>query len=126
MATVLVIEDDLQVRRMVCSMLEDAGHRVWEAENGKQGIDLYVQHSHDVVITDIVMPEQEGLSTIMQLKKLHGDVKIIVMSGGGRIDSTEYLGYAVKLGVHYALQKPFAMDKLLQAITRLTGPSAPY
>ncbi len=125
MGTVLIIEDDSQVRLMVRSMLEDAAHRVSEAENGKQGVEMYAQHRHDVVITDIIMPEQEGLGAIMQLKKLDPDVKIIAISGGGRIDSTEYLGYAVKLGVRFALQKPFAMDKLLRAVEKLIHKPAP-
>jgi len=82
-ACILVIEDDVQVRALLKKLLESEGYTVLEAENGNIGIRLYHENSVDVVITDLIMPEKEGIETIRELRKIAPQIKIIAISGGG-------------------------------------------
>ena len=89
MARILVIDDDDRIRGMVLEMLSESGHEVGEASNGQEGLDQFRQTPTDLVITDILMPEKDGLEIIQILKKENPEVKIIAVSGGGdtgRID----------------------------------------
>jgi|SRR6185295_1643250 len=112
---ILVIEDDEQVRTLVRIMLTAAGYDVHEAANGKIGLACYRQQPSDVVLTDILMPERDGLETIQALKGLDPDVKIIVMSvaGEGRLG---HLQSAVAFGARRILHKPFSRDELLSTV----------
>lgn len=83
MARLLLIEDDEGVRTVLRRMLEQAGHTVIEAHNGKEGLGLFQRASADLVITDIVMPEKEGLEVVKALRDTHPPVKIIAISGAG-------------------------------------------
>jgi len=87
MARILVIDDDIQILEMLGQTLEREGYEVVDALDGKEGMRLYREAPTDLVITDIVMPEKEGVETIMELKRDFPDVKIIAMSGGGQINS---------------------------------------
>ena len=117
MARILVIDDDRQVRTLLRMILEREGHEVIEAPDGKVGIELYRNEPADVVITDIFMPEKEGLETIMDLRREYPEVKLIAISGGGRLKPHEYLVVARKLGARFTLTKPFERDGLLEAVT---------
>jgi CheY-like chemotaxis protein len=120
MAHILVIDDDLDVRVLTLEILEAAGHHVTLAANGLEGIEAYRQHLPDVVLTDLVMPEKEGIETIAELKRECPGVRIIAMSGGGRPGSgAGYLSAATAMGVGAVLCKPFASTTLLAAIDRL-------
>jgi CheY-like chemotaxis protein len=99
--------------------LEGAGYEVAEAPDGTQGIRLYRQQPCDLVITDIIMPEKEGLETIRELRRDFPDVKILAISGGGRIRPDEYLPLAKKFGAHRTLAKPFEQKELLEAVQEL-------
>ena len=91
MAVVLVIEDDDHLRGLLRAVLERAGHTVEDAPNGAAGLKRFYSHPADVVVTDIIMPEKEGLETIIELKRDHPEVKIIAISGGGaRLDAYYY------------------------------------
>jgi len=116
MKSILVIDDESATRTMLRLMLEDAGFAVVEAEHGRKGVELYAGQPTDLVITDIIMPEQEGLETIRSLKHSFPALKIIAMSGGGRICSQNYLDMAIKIGADRILDKPFGRGELLQAI----------
>ena len=116
---ILVIEDDTQIRFLLRKNLESEGYRVLEAENGSVGITLYQQNAVDLVITDLIMPEKEGIETIRELKKLNAHVKIIAMSGGGAIEPTQYLSMAQKLGVLKTFTKPFLRNDILTAVKEL-------
>lgn len=118
MARILLIDDDELIRAMLTEALEEDGHQVQAAANGRQGIERY-SSDFDLVITDIVMPEQEGIQTIMELRKLDPSVKIIAMSGGGRTRGEDYLNLAEKLGAVYTFAKPLELDKFLAAIKSL-------
>ncbi len=122
MKRILVIDDDRQMRQMLRQMLERQGYEVVDAPNGKEGIELCRQFSIDLIITDIIMPEKEGVATIIELRRDFPDVKIIAISGGSRgIDSQSCLSYAKALGVSHRFTKPFDRKELLEAIQELLG-----
>ena len=112
---ILLIDDDDLFRKVVHVMLTTAGYNIQAAANGKAGMDHYRQQPSDVVITDILMPVQEGLETIQALKGLDPDVKIIAMSSGGE-GEFGYLQSAVAFGARPILRKPFSRDELLSTL----------
>lgn len=122
MAHILVIDDDDALREVVTMALEQKGHRVTAAENGKVGMARFQAEPADIVLTDVLMPEQEGVETIMQLRKNHPALRIIAMSGGGP-RSAVYLQICARLGAR-TLAKPFTIADLDQAITAVLAPKA--
>ena len=116
MATVLIIDDECMVRLMLRDCLELQGHRVVEASDGAEGLQVFDNEPVDVVVTDIVMPEKEGIETIRELKRRSADIGIIAISGGGRIGATDCLRIAHRLGADHTLQKPFALPDLHAAL----------
>jgi len=119
MARILVIDDDEQVLDMLYESLTREGYDVLRASNGEQGLRLYRQKPVDLIITDIIMPEKEGIETIIELRRDFPDVKIIAMSGGGRIGTKDYLHLAKIFGVQRTFTKPVAREQLLDAIKAL-------
>ena len=117
--SVLLVDDDDLFRGMLSEALTGEGFQVREASDGRQGINLYVEQSTDIVITDLVMPEQEGLEMIVEMKRLHAGVKIIAISGGGRGRSQNYLKMAKALGAQIVLAKPFSHREILEAISQV-------
>jgi CheY-like chemotaxis protein len=118
MATILVIDDDDLVRKTIVFALTAKGYNVLEAGNGVEGVDLYKNNAVDLTICDIIMPEKEGLDTIMTLRRLNAAAKIIAVSGGGRVGNLDFLPHATKLGATEALAKPFAPRQLVQLVER--------
>ena len=116
MACVLVIDDEPMVRQVVRRLLESAGHKVLEAENGHGGLEYLRRHRPQVVITDIIMPGKEGIETIIEMKQMVPDLRIIAISGGGRTGNLDFLKLARKLGACAALSKPFDNAELLKAV----------
>ena len=117
MPSILVIDDDPNVRDILQRMLGRAGYDVTTAINGKEGIRLFRAEGADVVITDIVMPEKEGLETIRELLEEFPDIKIIVMSGGGGLgEPSSYLSIAKMLGARLSFRKPIPRAELLAAV----------
>ena len=121
MARILIIDDDVQILDMLRQTLELKGYEVVDATNGKEGIRLYRENPADLIITDIVMPEKEGIETIIELKRNFPDVKIIAISGGGRITPEGYLSMAKRLGANRTFEKPVERDELLAAVRELIG-----
>jgi DNA-binding response OmpR family regulator len=120
MARILLIDDDNEVRTMLRLTLAYFGHTVIEARNGKEGLALFKEANADLVITDIVMPEKEGLAVLIELReKQVPPVKIIAISGGGRQKAVEYLRLAKLMGAARVLAKPFSNEALLAAIDEL-------
>ncbi len=117
MARILVIDDEAELRIMLRQMLEHAGHEVSEADNGAVGIEIYQRDTPDLIITDIIMPEKEGVETIIELRRADPALPIIAISGGGRLDATDFLSMAKKLGARHTLTKPFRRDQLLKAVS---------
>jgi DNA-binding response OmpR family regulator len=117
---ILIIEDDKTVRDFITSTLEEANHRVIEAENGLIGMKiLHENKDTDLVITDIIMPEKEGIEIIRDIRNQYQGIKIIAISGGGRIVPEDYLALAETFGAHKTLKKPFKASELLNSIATL-------
>jgi DNA-binding response OmpR family regulator len=116
---VLVIDDDVKITRVLDLRLRKAGYQVILAANGEAGLNLFKAEHPDMVITDILMPGKEGLETIMALRRDSPEVKIIAMSGGGRIGAEDYLDLAKKFGAQYTFTKPFTGKEVLQAVREL-------
>ena len=119
MTHILIIDDDPQILDMLGQTLKREGHEVVEALDGKEGLKLYRENPTDLVITDIIMPETEGIETIMELQRDFPDVKIIAISGGGHNDPDQYLSIAQMLGVQKTFAKPIEREELLKAVSEL-------
>lgn len=119
MATILLADDDDQVRTMLQRILVQEGYEVIEARDGVEALDLYDPASIDVVVTDIVMPEKEGLETIREIRKMNPAARIIAISGGGRIKPEDYLEWANRIGVDRTFTKPLRRVELLGAVAEL-------
>lgn len=116
MPRILVVDDDPDIRQMIRMMLEREGHDVVTATNGVEALACYREQPAQVVITDIIMPEKEGIETIRELRSDFPDARIIAISGGGRIGPADYLKMAQMLGAKRAIAKPFDRAELLQAV----------
>lgn len=116
MIRILVIDDDPNVRQMICRMLEREGYELDSAANGREGLEKFRAAPADLVITDIIMPEQEGIETIRLLKADYPDCRIIAISGGGRMGPSDYLSMAKLLGATQAISKPFDRMQLLSSV----------
>ena len=120
MARILIIDDDIQVRNILKRTFEQEGFEVTDAPDGEKGIKLFHQEQPDVVITDIVMPEKEGLETIMELHRENPKLKIIAISGGGlSINGGNSLFIAGKIGAHRTFIKPFDRKEIVEAVREL-------
>ena len=117
MASILVIDDYDSLRLLVKGVLEGAGHDVTEASNGVLGLTAYREKPVDLVITDICMPEMDGIELILELTKTFLNVKVIAMSGEPQEQGSEPpLAKAKLLGARHTLQKPFSMETLLKVV----------
>lgn len=121
MPKILVFDDEPSILLMIKKMLERAGYEVEIAQNGKEGMALFEKNKPDLLITDIIMPEKEGLETIFELRRLHPDLKIIAISGGGRIGPDGYLPGAKLLGANAVFTKPLVPRDFLKTISDLLG-----
>lgn len=119
MAHILIIDDDDQLRSMIRLMLEGTGHTLQDAPDGKAGLALLQKQPADLIITDILMPEKDGIEIIRALKRDRPEVKIIAISGGGDTGRIDFLPLAQDFGADLALHKPFSQDRLLQAVAHL-------
>ena len=100
-------------------MIERNGYEVIEASDGKEGMSLYRKNPTDLIITDLIMPGKDGIEIIQELKKDFPDIKIIAISGGGRIGPQDYLHLAKMLGAQQTLTKPLELPELLKTIKEL-------
>jgi DNA-binding response OmpR family regulator len=119
---ILVIDDDHLVRYALSKILSSNGYEVVTASDGRRGMVVLRAEHPDAVITDIIMPEQEGIDTIIQIRRERPGVKIIAISGGGRIRNIDFLNMAHSLGANDVLAKPFEVDELLSCLIRLGLP----
>ena len=116
MARILIIDDNPDVLAAVHNVLTAEGHSVSDAPKSSAGIALHRALPFDLIITDIVMPEKEGISTIIDLRGEFPDLKIIAMSGGGDFEPYGYLDIAIRVGANRTLAKPFTREELLEAV----------
>ncbi len=118
MATILVIDDDQQVCALLKQVLEEQGYTVESAVNGIEGIREYRSHPADLIILDILMPEKEGLETILDLRREFPQVKIIAMSGGSERAKLNLLDLARRLGAQYTVNKPFQLQTITDLVKK--------
>lgn len=125
MAHVLIIDDDALVRSTLRAILEHHDWQVTEADNGKAGLRQLGRGDFHLVITDILMPEREGLETIRDVRARHPDLPIIAMSGAYTWNSLDFLRMAEHFGAVKSLRKPFTPEQLMEAIAYVMsrGPS---
>lgn len=118
MPVVLVIDDEEMVRSALRQLLERHGFDVVEAPDGDEGLRLFRASNADLVICDLIMPRSDGITTIMNIRRIASKVKIIAISGGGRSHALELLDVAGQMGANIVLGKPFTRDQLLSAIAQ--------
>ena len=114
--SILVIDDDETIRELLRAILEREGYRVLEAPDGGEGLKQFTETPTDLVITDLIMPGKEGIETIRELRQKFPGVKIIAVSGGGRIGPSSYLKMAKGVGALRTLSKPFDKTVLLEVV----------
>lgn len=118
MPLVLVIDDDEALLDVIQWVLNSAGFRIVTARNGAEGLKRYDAAKPDLVITDLVMPEAEGIETILALRRRDPGVRIIAMSGGSSVGPAGFLRIAQGAGAMYTLSKPFSTDELVAVVQR--------
>jgi DNA-binding response OmpR family regulator len=116
MADVLIIDDDAHIRRLISRILRGAGHTVREATDGRSGLDLFTEAVPALVITDLVMPDKEGIETIREIHAQNASIPILAISGGG---TSIFLRAATGLGASASLEKPFGAGELLAVVEDL-------
>ena len=118
MARILVIDDEILVRATIEAVLSTKGHAVSLAVNGRDAMAKLRGGEFDLVITDLIMPEMEGIETILAIRKELPGLHILAISGGGRMQAGDFLDMAGKLGADGVLRKPFTPEELLDAVAR--------
>lgn len=115
--TILVVDDEEEVRRLAGLYLRDAGYRVLEAADGRRALEVVARHAPDLVVLDLVMPEMEGAETIQELRRARPGLRVLAISGV--VGADFYLHAAKMLGASDTLRKPFSREQLLRAIEPL-------
>jgi DNA-binding response OmpR family regulator len=116
MIRILLVDDDDMSRGAVHKMLERSGYAVTSTGDGSEALDHYRREAPDLVITDLIMPDVDGLEIIQELRRGDPEVRILAISGGGRVDAEEYLSVARKFGAAEILSKPFTGQELKEAV----------
>lgn len=119
MAKILVIDDEATVRKLLTALFEKEGYEVKNGYDGNNGLSIAREFEPDLIITDLLMPEKEGLETIKEIKQMNADIKIIAISGGGIIQPELYLKLAEQGGADMSFTKPVDIDLLLTAVKQL-------
>jgi len=124
MATILVIDDEPRMLRVIGEILRGAGHTVVDAGSGDAGVREIGRQKIDLVITDIIMPDKEGIETIGEIKQDHPEMPIVAISGGSLKGAGSYLETAAALGASATLAKPFHGFELLEVVNFALSQSA--
>lgn len=119
MPGILIVEDDNELREMLSLSLSRHKFTVIEATNGKDAIMHFRPSLTDLIVTDLIMPEEDGLKVIMKLKELKPSLKVIAISGGGKAGPGSYLNLARLLGADAIFSKPFSVNELISKIKEL-------
>ncbi|MGA3006374.1 MAG: response regulator [Opitutaceae bacterium] len=121
MLRILLVDDEDAYRQMMTQTLTEMGYEVMEARNGKEAVQVHELCPADAVLTDLIMPDTDGIEIIREFKRIHPSVKIIAMSGGGWVGTRDYLKAAKLIGADETLTKPFSKQELSDALERLCG-----
>ena len=127
MANILLVEDEPLVQETLSSAMKSKGHTVVTAGNGVEGLKRFAEKQFDLVVTDIIMPDKEGIEMILEMRRNRPDAKIIAISGGGRTGNVEFLKMAGSLGAVATLKKPIRLAEFLTVLNDCLGraPGAP-
>ena len=126
MADILIIDDESMIRESLSNLFTREGYSVEVAVDGADGLKKFSENPARVVVTDIVMPEKEGIETITTMRKSNPNLKIIAMSGKGSGDFRLYLEMAGEFGADVAIPKPFSRAQILGAVENLVGAASPH
>jgi DNA-binding NtrC family response regulator len=116
MANILIVDDEPDILHLLRRILERFGHKVHQAPDGRTALRMYAGNPADVVITDILMPEMDGLEFLTRVREAFPDARIIALSGGGLVAKEELLRDAVQFGAVGFLKKPFTVEECLEAV----------
>jgi DNA-binding response OmpR family regulator len=125
MACILLVEDESDLREMLRTSLLRRKYKVIEASNGKDALARFKPSITDLVITDLIMPDEDGLKVIMKIKEIKPGIKIIAISGGGKAGPGNYLNLAKALGADEIFSKPFSINELVKKVEILIGAEQP-
>lgn len=125
MTRILIIDDEPDIRSTLRAILEIQGWQVDEADNGRSGIECIRQKGADLVITDILMPDTDGLETVREIQKAAPQIPIVAMSGGGHLTPDNFLKIAEHLGASRTFRKPFLAREVVDAIHELLDQARP-
>ncbi|HEX2250902.1 MAG TPA: response regulator [Gemmatimonadales bacterium] len=120
---ILIVDDDASIRRTLHLLLSKAGYEVIQASDGSEAVRLWREHGGDLVITDLHMPEKDGIETIIELLSHTPGLRIIAMSGGGQTKRLNLLGNMALLGSILTVEKPFTLDEMISAVNRALEPT---
>jgi CheY-like chemotaxis protein len=121
MAKILLNDDDPTIQKLFSKFLTSLGHEITQAVNGKDGMRMLQETQPDLVITDIMMPEMDGLEILMQLRNTNNSVPVIAISGGMRALPVNFLHQAKLFGARYVFEKPVPLDVLRNTVNELLG-----
>jgi CheY-like chemotaxis protein len=119
MALIMIVDDDQQILRLLTEIIGNEGHQVLSAVDGEQAFQEFQNQPVDLVITDLLMPNKEGLELIQELRGIKPDLKIIAYSGGGQMQPDNYLDFAKGMGANRVFSKPIPIKKLTTAVAEL-------
>jgi len=116
---ILLVDDEESIRKMVRAVLGEDNYSFTEASNGVEALEIMETQSFDLILTDVIMPDCDGIELVMSVRKKLPDIKVIVMSGGGRVRADHYLNLAEKLGAARVFEKPFNTAELRETVAEL-------
>jgi len=123
MALILVTDDEENIRGFMRQALEMEGHEVLEAENGRKALEILENNATiNLVVTDMIMPDMDGLELIRNIQRDMPSMRVVAVSGGGAIEADKYLEFAHRLGALITLEKPVEIDAFLDAIESALSP----
>jgi CheY-like chemotaxis protein len=121
---ILVVDDEDAIREMLDLLLQRRGLQVVQARDGNEAVRLYKEQEFDLVITDLIMPEKEGIETILEIRAMKRPIRIIAISGGGRVDQSMHLHLAKSVGADRVVSKPFLPVDFLKVVDELLATPA--
>jgi len=116
---ILIVDDEVNLALGMLKVLTMYNHEAWVSKNGNEAWDFLSTHPVDVIITDIIMPQMDGIELIMKIKETYPDIRMIAISGGGRITAEDHLYGAKRLGADAILKKPFSMNEILDILGKI-------